>query len=69
MPMYKYGCNVKMSDENIIMRFCGVSEKEIKGVVRGLNKAIDRKDVERMLSLYAEGATPVAPEGTFEGRA
>jgi len=45
-----------------------LSEKEIKDVVRGLNQAIERKDVEKMLSLYAEGAVLVVPEGTFEGR-
>jgi uncharacterized protein (TIGR02246 family) len=54
--------------ENITARCCGLSEKEIKDVVRGLNQAIERKDVEKMLSLYAETATLVAPDGTFEGK-
>jgi len=57
-----------MSDENITTRCCGLSEKEIKDVIRSLNQAIERKDVEKILSLYAEEATLVAPDGTFEGK-
>jgi len=40
----------------------------MKDVVRGLNQAIEKKDVEAVVSLYAEKAILIAPEGTFEGR-
>lgn len=45
-----------------------MSEEEIKSVVRDLNQAIERKDLGKMLFLYVEDASLVAPEGTFEGR-
>ncbi|MEM2147837.1 MAG: nuclear transport factor 2 family protein [Candidatus Bathyarchaeia archaeon] len=44
-----------------------MAEKEMKEVVRSLNKAIEKKDVETVVSLYAEKAILIAPEGTFEG--
>jgi len=54
--------------KNITTRCCGLSEKGIKDVIRSLNQAIERKDVEKILSLYVEEATLVTPDGTFEGK-
>jgi ketosteroid isomerase-like protein len=45
-----------------------VSEEELKTAIRGLNQAFEKKDLDRLLSFYAEDATLVAPEGTFDGK-
>lgn len=45
-----------------------MSEEEMKSAVRGLNEAIQRKELEKVLSFYAEDATLDTPEDTFKGR-
>lgn len=45
-----------------------MSEEEMKSAVRGLNEAIQRKELENVLSFYAEDATLETPEATFKGR-
>jgi ketosteroid isomerase-like protein len=45
-----------------------VSEEEQKIAIRDLNLAFEKKDVDKILSFYAEDATLVAPEGTFDGK-
>jgi ketosteroid isomerase-like protein len=45
-----------------------VSEEELKTAIRGLNQAFEKKDLDRMLSFYADNATLIAPEGTFDGK-
>jgi ketosteroid isomerase-like protein len=45
-----------------------LSEEEQKTAIRGLNQAFEKKDLDKMLSFYAENATLVTPEGKFEGR-
>jgi len=45
-----------------------VSEKELEGVVRGFGEAFVARDVERMLSFFADDAVWVSPVGTFKGK-
>jgi ketosteroid isomerase-like protein len=45
-----------------------VSEEDQKTAIRGLNQAFEKKDLDRVLSFYAEDATLVVPEGTFDGK-
>jgi uncharacterized protein (TIGR02246 family) len=49
-----------------------LSEEEQKIAIRGLNQAFEEivrmKDLDRLLSFYAEDAVLVAPEGKFDGK-
>jgi ketosteroid isomerase-like protein len=49
-----------------------LSEEEQKTAIRGLNQAFEEivrmKDLDRLLSFYAEDAVLVAPEGKFDGK-
>jgi len=46
----------------------GVSEEKIKSIVRGFGEAFVKRDVEKMLSFFAEDAVWVSPVGTFKGK-
>ena len=43
-------------------------QDEIKTVIRSFREAVSSSDVEKVLSLFADDATFVRPEGTFKGR-
>lgn len=45
-----------------------VSEEKIEGIVRDFGQAFVKRDVEKMLSFFAEDAVWVAPAGTFKGK-
>ena len=45
-----------------------MSEKEIDSIARDFHEAFVKRDVEKMLSLFAEDAILVAPAGTFKGK-
>jgi ketosteroid isomerase-like protein len=45
-----------------------VSENGLEGVVRGFGEAFVARDVERMLSFFADDAVWVSPVGTFKGK-
>jgi len=45
-----------------------MSEKEIESIVREFRLAFEERDVEKMLSFFAEDAVLVAPVGTFKGK-
>jgi len=45
-----------------------VSEEKIKSVVYGFGEAFVKRDVEKMLSFFAEDAVWVSPAGTFKGK-
>ena len=45
-----------------------MSEEEIESIVRGFGEAFVKRDVEKMLSFFAEDAVWVLPEGTFKGK-
>jgi ketosteroid isomerase-like protein len=45
-----------------------VSEEKIEGIVRGFGEAFEKRDVEKMLSFFAEDAVWVSPVGTFKGK-
>jgi len=45
-----------------------MSEKEIESVLRDFREAFVKRDVEKMLSLFAEDAVLVTPAGTFKGK-
>lgn len=45
-----------------------MSEKEIESVMRGFKEAIEKSDVEKALSYFAEDAVYAAPEGAFKGK-
>lgn len=45
-----------------------MTEEDMRFVVRALNDAIMKMDVQKLLSFYAEDATLIAPEGTFKGK-
>ncbi len=42
--------------------------EEIVSVVRKLNEAISRGDMETLMSFYAEDATLISPNGEFQGK-
>ena len=45
-----------------------VSEKKIESIVRDFGEAFVKRDVEKMLSFFAEDAVWVSPVGTFKGK-
>ncbi len=45
-----------------------MSEKKIESIVRDFGEAFVERDVERMLSFFAEDAVWVSPVGTFRGK-
>jgi len=45
-----------------------MSEKKIESLMRDYIEAVVKKDVEKALSLFAEDAVYVTPEGTFKGK-
>ena len=45
-----------------------MSEKEIESMVRDFREAFVKRDVERMLSFFAEDAVLVTPAGIFKGK-
>ena len=45
-----------------------MSEEEIESIVRGFGEAFVKRDVEKMLSFFAEDAVWVSPVGTFKGK-
>jgi len=45
-----------------------MSEEKIENVIRGWRAALEKKDVEKALSLVAEDAVWFAVEGTFKGK-
>lgn len=45
-----------------------MSEKEIESIVRDFREAFVKRDVEKMLSFFAEDAVLVTPAGTFKGK-
>jgi ketosteroid isomerase-like protein len=45
-----------------------MSEKEIESIVRDFHEAYVKRDVEKMLSFFAEDAVLVTPAGTFKGK-
>ena len=42
--------------------------EDMKGAVRGLNEALVKMDLEKLVSPYAEDAVLATPEGRFEGK-
>jgi len=45
-----------------------VSEERIESIVRDFGEAFVKRDVEKMLSFFAEDAVWVSPVGTFKGK-
>jgi len=45
-----------------------LAESENASLVRDLNEATERKDVESIPNLYSDDATLDTPEGTFAGK-
>lgn len=45
-----------------------MSEEKIKSIVHGFGEAFVRRDMEKMLSFFAEDAVWVSPAGTFKGK-
>jgi len=45
-----------------------MSEKEIESIVRDFREAFVKRDVEEMLSFFAENVVLVTPAGTFKGK-
>jgi ketosteroid isomerase-like protein len=45
-----------------------MSEKKIESIVRDFGEAFVKRDVEKMLSFFAEDAVWVSPVGTFKGK-
>ena len=45
-----------------------MSEEKIKSIVYGFGEAFVKRDVEKMLSFFAEDAVCVSPAGTFKGK-
>ncbi|MCL6578575.1 MAG: nuclear transport factor 2 family protein [Candidatus Bathyarchaeota archaeon] len=45
-----------------------MSEEKIKSIVNGFGEAFVKRDVEKMLSFFAEDAVWVSPVGTFKGK-
>ena len=45
-----------------------MSEKAIEGIVRGFGEAFVKRDVEKMLSFFADDAVWVSPVGMFKGK-
>jgi len=45
-----------------------LGEKDVEGVVRGFGEAFVARDVERMLSFFADDAVWVSPVGMFRGK-
>jgi len=45
-----------------------MSEEKIESVIRDYGEAIEKRDVEKALSFFAEDSTWVTPEGTFKGK-
>ena len=43
-------------------------EERIKSIVNGFGEAFVKRDVEKMLSFFAEDAVWVSPAGTFKGK-
>lgn len=43
-------------------------EEKIENIIRDYGEAIEKWDVEKALSFFAEDATLVTPEGTFKGK-
>mgnify|MGYP001087852559 CR=1 FL=1 len=45
-----------------------MSEEEIKSLITSFREAVSSSDVEKVLSLFADDATFIRPEGTFKGK-
>lgn len=45
-----------------------MSQKEIESILRDFHEAFVKRDVEKMLSFFAEDAVLVTPAGTFKGK-
>jgi len=45
-----------------------MSEGEIRRVIGSFQEAVSNSDVEKIISLFADDATFVRPEGTFKGK-
>ena len=45
-----------------------MSEERIESIVRGFGEAFVKRDMEKMLSFFAEDAVWVSPVGTFKGK-
>jgi ketosteroid isomerase-like protein len=45
-----------------------MSEEKIESIVRGFGEAFVKRDVDKMLSFFAEDAVWVSPVGTFKGK-
>jgi uncharacterized protein (TIGR02246 family) len=45
-----------------------LSGEEIKRLVRGVHEALNKRDVDKAASFFADDVVSVSPEGTFKGR-